>query len=142
MRRRPAKRPLSRLSRTGGIRAVCFEGGEPFLYYATLLEAVREVKSRGWRAEIVTNAYWASSLEDAVLARVERPGGLRAALPRERHDRRPGALELAEQATEPVGSRHGAWIVVVGWNAAQANQNASTCWIGRRRRPASGPRTA
>jgi len=52
----------------GGIRAVCFEGGEPLLYYATLLEAVREVKARGWRAEVVTNAYWASSLEDAVLA--------------------------------------------------------------------------
>ena len=52
----------------GTIRAVCFEGGEPFLYYPTLLEALREVTARGWRAEVVTNAYWASSFEDALLA--------------------------------------------------------------------------
>jgi hypothetical protein len=62
------RRLLGQGEALGTIRAVCFEGGEPFLYYATLLEAVREVKARGWRAEVVTNAYWASSSEDAVLA--------------------------------------------------------------------------
>jgi hypothetical protein len=62
------RRLLDQGEALGTIRAVCFEGGEPFLYYATLLEAVREVKARGWRAEVVTNAYWASSSEDAVLA--------------------------------------------------------------------------
>jgi MoaA/NifB/PqqE/SkfB family radical SAM enzyme len=63
----------------GTVRSICFEGGEPFLYYATLLEAVREVKARGWRAEAVTNAYWASSLEDALVAlRPLKEAGLRA----------------------------------------------------------------
>ena len=52
----------------GTIQGIAFEGGEPFMYYATLLESVREVKTRSWRAEIVTNAYWASSLEDATAA--------------------------------------------------------------------------
>ena len=37
------------------------------MYYATLLESIREVKARGWRAGIVTNAYWASAQEDALL---------------------------------------------------------------------------
>jgi hypothetical protein len=62
------RRLLDQGEALGTIRAVCLEGGEPFLYYATLLEAMREVKARGWRVEVVTNAYWASSLEDAVLA--------------------------------------------------------------------------
>jgi len=62
------RRLLDQGEALGSIRAVCFEGGEPFLYYATLLEAVREVNARGWRAEVVTNAYWASSDEDAVVA--------------------------------------------------------------------------
>jgi hypothetical protein len=52
----------------GGIRAVCLEGGKPFMYHATLVEAIRQVKARGWRAEVVTNAYWASSFEDALFA--------------------------------------------------------------------------
>jgi MoaA/NifB/PqqE/SkfB family radical SAM enzyme len=62
------RRLLDQGEALGSIRAVCFEGGEPFLYYPTLLEAIREVKARGWRAEVVTNAYWASSDEDAVVA--------------------------------------------------------------------------
>jgi len=74
------RRLLDQGAALGTIRAVCFEGGEPFLYYATLLEAVREVKSRGWRAEVVTNAYWASSLEDALVAlRPLKEAGLAAA---------------------------------------------------------------
>jgi hypothetical protein len=49
----------------GGIESIYFEGGEPFLYYATLLGGVRAVVERGWRAGVVTNAYWATSPEDA-----------------------------------------------------------------------------
>lgn len=44
-----------------------FEGGEPFLYYATLLAAVKECSSAGFRAGIVTNAFWATSRDDAFL---------------------------------------------------------------------------
>jgi len=62
------RRLLDQGEALGTIRAVCFEGGEPFLFYATLLEAIREVKARRWRPEVVTNGYWASSHEDALLA--------------------------------------------------------------------------
>lgn len=49
------------------MKSVCFEGGEPMLYYPLLLEAIRESVARGFGAGIVTNAYWATSVEDAVL---------------------------------------------------------------------------
>jgi hypothetical protein len=52
----------------GTIQSIAFEGGEAFMYYATLLESILMVKERGWRASIVTNAYWATSLEDAMAA--------------------------------------------------------------------------
>ncbi len=51
----------------GSIDSVSFEGGEPFLFYGLLLEGVREAKKRGWRADAVTNVYWATSTEDALL---------------------------------------------------------------------------
>jgi hypothetical protein len=56
---------LDQAAATGSIGAVAFEGGEPFLYYAILLEGVREAARRGFRTTIVTNAYWAESLADA-----------------------------------------------------------------------------
>ncbi len=52
----------------GTIQSIAFEGGEAFMYYATLLESIRMVKARGWHPQIVTNAYWAISLEDATAA--------------------------------------------------------------------------
>lgn len=54
------------IGRIGTIRTVCFEGGEPFLHYATLVEGVRMARAAGLETGIVTNAYWATSLEDAV----------------------------------------------------------------------------
>ncbi|MGQ9572305.1 MAG: radical SAM protein [Dehalococcoidia bacterium] len=59
---------LAQAEKLGGIQMIYFEGGEPFMYYATLLQSIREVKAHGWQAGIVTNAYWASSQEDALLA--------------------------------------------------------------------------
>jgi hypothetical protein len=50
----------------GSVQAACFEGGEPFLYYGQLLEGVRLAKERGWRTEVISNAYWATSIEDAL----------------------------------------------------------------------------
>ena len=44
---------------------VYFEGGEPFLYYGVMLEAIRMARSRGLDVGIVTNGYWATSVEDA-----------------------------------------------------------------------------
>jgi len=51
----------------GRVSYVAIEGGEPFLYYATVLEAVREAKARRWWVDVLSNAYWALSEEDALL---------------------------------------------------------------------------
>lgn len=52
----------------GTVESISFEGGEPFLYYATLLEGVRTAVGMGFRAGIVTNVYWATSDADAEAA--------------------------------------------------------------------------
>lgn len=44
-----------------------FEGGEPFLYYPVLVEAVRRASQSGFNVGIVTNSYWATSLTDALI---------------------------------------------------------------------------
>ena len=51
----------------GGIEGICLEGGEPSLYYPTLLEAARLARARGWSVDVITNAYWATSDEDALV---------------------------------------------------------------------------
>jgi len=50
----------------GTIRSIYFEGGEPFLYYATLLTGVRLAKAAGFETGIVSNSYWAISVDDAI----------------------------------------------------------------------------
>ncbi len=57
---------LSQARETGSIGKIYFEGGEPFLYYATLLEGTREAAALGFKVGIVSNAYWAISREDAL----------------------------------------------------------------------------
>jgi hypothetical protein len=49
------------------VRMVYFEGGEPFLYYPLLLVGLRMARDLGLETGIVTNAYWATSVEDAGL---------------------------------------------------------------------------
>lgn len=49
----------------GTISSVYFEGGEPFLYYPVLVRGVKEAASLGFEVGIVSNAYWATSVEDA-----------------------------------------------------------------------------
>jgi hypothetical protein len=49
----------------GTVKTIFFEGGEPFLYYATLLKGIQEVGRCGFSAGIVTNTYWATSVADA-----------------------------------------------------------------------------
>jgi hypothetical protein len=57
---------LKQAKETGFIQSIYFEGGEPFLYYPILLEGVREAASQGFHVGIVTNSYWATTLEDAI----------------------------------------------------------------------------
>jgi hypothetical protein len=48
------------------IEWIYFEGGEPFLYYETLLAGVRLARESGFRVGIVSNAYWAKSGAEAM----------------------------------------------------------------------------
>jgi MoaA/NifB/PqqE/SkfB family radical SAM enzyme len=57
---------LKEASRIGTIAKVFFEGGEPFLYYPVMLRGIREARVMGFDIGVVTNAYWATSREDAL----------------------------------------------------------------------------
>jgi MoaA/NifB/PqqE/SkfB family radical SAM enzyme len=50
----------------GTVEWIYFEGGEPFLYYAVLVRAVKEAADAGFRVGLVSNGYWATSVEDAL----------------------------------------------------------------------------
>jgi len=58
---------LDESKKIGSVEWIYFEGGEPFLYYPALLEGVKLAANMGFRTGIVTNAYWAKSVEDAEL---------------------------------------------------------------------------
>jgi hypothetical protein len=50
----------------GTVEMVYFEGGEPFLFYPIMLQGLQEAAALGFKRGIVTNCYWATSVEDAV----------------------------------------------------------------------------
>lgn len=52
---------------TGTIEWIYFEGGEPFLYYAILLQCAREAAGMDFKVGLVSNSYWATTEEDAVI---------------------------------------------------------------------------
>jgi len=49
----------------GTIREMYFEGGEPFLYHPILLHAVARAHALGFWTGIVSNGYWATTVDDA-----------------------------------------------------------------------------
>lgn len=53
-------------AREAGVRSIYFEGGEPFLYYAELVRGVQDAAGMGFEVGIVSNAYWAITITDAV----------------------------------------------------------------------------
>jgi MoaA/NifB/PqqE/SkfB family radical SAM enzyme len=57
---------LQQALEVGYIQRVYFEGGEPFLYFPTMLWGLRKAKKHGFETGIVTNAYWATSIQDAI----------------------------------------------------------------------------
>lgn len=57
---------LRQSSDIGSVEWIYFEGGEPFLYYAVLLEACRMAAGQGHQVGVVTNGYWATAAEDAI----------------------------------------------------------------------------
>jgi len=56
-----------REAKAAGIDNVYFEGGEPFLHYALMLEGLRMAREEGLERGVVTNAFWATSEENAAL---------------------------------------------------------------------------
>jgi MoaA/NifB/PqqE/SkfB family radical SAM enzyme len=58
---------LNQAKDLGTVEWIYFEGGEAFIYYPTLLKGVQEAAVMGFRVGLVTNCYWATSLEDALV---------------------------------------------------------------------------
>ncbi len=50
----------------GTVESIYLEGGEPFLYYPIMVRAAQEAAQAGFQVGIVTNDYWATTIEDAV----------------------------------------------------------------------------
>lgn len=61
------ERLLHQAGRIPSVTRIYYEGGEPFLYYGLMLEGVRRATERGFSVGTVTNAYWATTVEDARL---------------------------------------------------------------------------
>ncbi|MBI5649717.1 MAG: hypothetical protein HZC40_04605 [Chloroflexi bacterium] len=51
----------------GTVKQIYFEGGEPTLFYPLLLESVKRARANGFDVGIVTNAYFATTEDDAAL---------------------------------------------------------------------------
>lgn len=58
---------LRQAEELGTISRICYEGGEPFLYYPVLVEGAEEASRLGFDVGIVTNGYWATAQEDSLL---------------------------------------------------------------------------
>lgn len=57
---------LQQAKDVGTVEWIYFEGGEPFLYYAVLQRGVDLAARLGFKVGIVSNAYWATDMEDAL----------------------------------------------------------------------------
>ncbi len=56
---------LDEALKIGTIEWIFFEGGEPFLFYPVMLEGIKRARDKGFKTGVVTNSYWATSVEDA-----------------------------------------------------------------------------
>ncbi len=56
---------LNQSKQVATVETVCFEGGEPFLYYPIMLMAVRRAKELGFKTSVVTDCYWVTTADDA-----------------------------------------------------------------------------
>ena len=61
------KKVFDELGKIETIEWIYFEGGEPFLFYPLMYEGTKVAHDMGFKTGIVTNAYWATSEEDAEL---------------------------------------------------------------------------
>ncbi len=60
-------RVLEESQKIGTVDWIFYEGGEPFLFFPLLNESIRRASSKGFKVGVVTNAYGATSEEDAEL---------------------------------------------------------------------------
>lgn len=63
---RDVRHILQQAKDVGTVESIYFEGGEPFLYYVVMLKGVELAADMGFKVGLVSNAYWATSVEDAV----------------------------------------------------------------------------
>jgi len=61
------KEVLEEAKKIDTVEWVYFEGGEPFLYYPIMIEGFKLANKMGFETGIVTNSYWATSVEDAII---------------------------------------------------------------------------
>jgi MoaA/NifB/PqqE/SkfB family radical SAM enzyme len=61
------RKALDEITKLGTIEWIYFEGGEAFLFYPLMLEGIKLARNKGFKTGVVTNAYWATSEEDAAL---------------------------------------------------------------------------
>ncbi|MFX1502817.1 MAG: radical SAM protein [Promethearchaeota archaeon] len=61
------KQVLDEAIKIGTVEWVYFEGGEPFLYYPIMIKGIKLAKKNGFKTGIVTNSYWATNVEDALI---------------------------------------------------------------------------
>lgn len=57
---------LSEAQELGTVEWFWLEGGEPFLYYPIMLRTALEAAQMGFKVGLLSNAYWAAELEDAM----------------------------------------------------------------------------
>jgi len=50
----------------GTVESIYLEGGEPFLYYPVMVRAAQEAAALGFKVGLLSNVYWATTVEDAV----------------------------------------------------------------------------
>jgi organic radical activating enzyme len=58
---------LEELTKIVTVEWVYFEGGEPFLFYPLMVEGIKIANTMGFKTGVVTNAYWVTSEDDAML---------------------------------------------------------------------------
>ncbi|MDD4877011.1 MAG: radical SAM protein [Dehalococcoidales bacterium] len=61
------KKVFEELTNIKTVKRVYFEGGEAFLFYPLMVEGIKIARNQGLETGIVTNAYWATTEEDAEL---------------------------------------------------------------------------
>jgi MoaA/NifB/PqqE/SkfB family radical SAM enzyme len=58
---------LTQAREVPGLDWIYFEGGEPFLFFPILIRGVQMATAMGFHVGIVSNAYWATTREDALV---------------------------------------------------------------------------